>query len=171
MSNRPIFLCGFMGCGKTTVGKKLAKLLGCDFTDMDHYIEQTEGMTISEIFKLHGEEYFRDLETAAIKSFEGKSGVIATGGGALLRRENGEEAKRIGTPIFINVRFTTCYMRIKDDPNRPIAHNSTREELYRLYRKRKPKYIKNSNYIIDGNKSSAAIARQIKEMTDQGVIR
>lgn len=158
---RPIFLCGFMGCGKTTVGKRLARLLGCDFTDMDDYIEMLEGKTIPEIFSECSEEYFRDIETKVIKSFVGKTGVIATGGGALLRDENGRAAKEIGTVIFIDVKFNTCYMRIKDDPNRPIAANSTKEELLNRYNDRKPKYIKNSSFTVNGNHGALTVAKNI----------
>ena len=81
---RPIYLCGFMGCGKSTVGRRLASSLKCSFTDMDSYIEKEEGRSIREIFETDGEEYFRNLETETIKKLGNKKGVIATGGGALL---------------------------------------------------------------------------------------
>lgn len=158
---KPVFLCGFMGCGKTTIGKRLAKLLGCDFTDMDDYIEKLEGRTIPEIFSQSGEEYFRDVETKVIKSFAEKSGVIATGGGALLRDENGKAAKEIGTVVFIDVKFNTCYMRIKDDKNRPIAASSTKEELLKRYNERKPKYLKNSTLTVNGNHGALTVAKDI----------
>ncbi len=158
---RPIFLCGFMGCGKTTVGKRLAKLLKCDFTDMDDYIEKLEGRSIPEIFSQSGEEYFRNTETKVICSFVGKTGVIATGGGALLSEENAKAAKEIGTVVFIDVRFSTCYMRIKDDKNRPIAFNSTKEELLNRYNDRKPKYIKNSSFTVDGNHGALTVANAV----------
>lgn len=126
---RPIFLCGFMGCGKSTVGKILAKKMGCQCVDLDKYIEDTAGMRIPEIFDKYGEEHFRKLETEALAAFAVIGGVVATGGGALLSEENGKVAKRSGMVVFIDTYFNTCYGRIKNDPNRPIAYNSTREQL------------------------------------------
>lgn len=162
--NKPIFLCGFMGSGKTTIGKRLANELVCEFTDMDDYIESQEGKSIAQIFKDSGEEYFRNLETALIRSFENKTGVIATGGGALLRDENAGCAKEIGTVVYIDVRFNTCYMRIKDDKNRPIAASSTRDELYERYKQRKPIYEKNSDFSVDGNHGALSVAKNIIEI-------
>ena len=66
---RPIFLCGFMGCGKSTVGKILAKKMGCQCVDLDKYIEDTAGMSIPEIFDKYGEEHFRKLETEALAAY------------------------------------------------------------------------------------------------------
>ena len=159
--NKPIFLCGFMGCGKSTVGRKLASLLKCDFVDMDYYIEKTEGRSISEIFQSDGEKYFRDIETETIKKFKGVSGVIATGGGALLREENGLAAKESGIPVFIDTKFSVCYNRIKNDKKRPIAFNSTESELKELYDKRKNLYIKNSLITVDGNIPVIVVAKEI----------
>ena len=120
---RPIFLCGFMGCGKSTVGKILAKKMGCQCVDLDKYIEVTAGMSIPEIFDKYGEEHFRKLETEALAAFADIGGVVATGGGALLSEENGKVAKRSGMVVFIDTYFNTCYGRIKNDPNRPIAYS------------------------------------------------
>lgn len=159
--NKPIFLCGFMGCGKSTVGRKLASVLNCDFVDMDNYIEAAEGRSISEIFASEGEKYFRDLETETIKRFKNKGGVIATGGGALLREENGLAAKSSGIPVFIDTSFSVCYNRIKGDKKRPIAFNSTQEELKELYDKRKSLYIKNSLITVDGNIPVPAVTKEI----------
>lgn len=159
--DKPIFLCGFMGCGKSTVGRKLASMLNCDFVDMDNYIEEIEGRSISEIFASDGEKYFRDLETETIKKFKNKGGVIATGGGALLREENGLAAKQSGIPVFIDTNFSVCYNRIKGDKKRPIAYNSTREELKELFDKRKGLYKKNSIIAVNGNVPVSVVAKEI----------
>ena len=150
-----------MGCGKSTVGKRLAQLLKLQFIDMDDYIEKKEGRSISEIFQTDGEEYFRDLETETIKEFSDKQGVIATGGGALLREENGYVAKKYGIPIFIDTKFSICYNRIKGDKNRPLAFNSTSDELERLYDKRKGKYTKNSLITVSGNAPVHEVVKEI----------
>ena len=72
-----VFLCGFMGCGKSTVGRILANLLGINFVDMDKYIEDKENMTIAEIFEQKGEQYFRMLETKAIEELSQNQMIIA----------------------------------------------------------------------------------------------
>ena len=158
---KPIFLCGFMGCGKSTVGKRLACALKVSFIDMDDYIEKKEGRSISEIFETDGEEYFRNLETETLKRFRYKNAVIATGGGALLREENGLAAKKFGIPIFIDTKFSVCYRRIKGDKNRPLAYNSKREELKKLFDKRKKLYKKNSVITVSGGASVYSVVKDI----------
>lgn len=158
---KPIFLCGFMGCGKTTVGKRLACELKCSFIDMDDHIEKQEGRSISEIFETDGEEYFRNLETDTIKKLKDTKGVIATGGGALLRDENGRAAKKFGIPVFIDTKFSICYNRIKNDKNRPLAYNSTKEDLKKLFYTRKKLYIKNSLITVSGGKTVHTVVMEI----------
>ena len=159
---KPVFLCGFMGCGKSTVGRILARNLGVKLVDLDNYIEKKEGMKIPEIFDKKGEEYFRALETSALKEFKKLGGVVATGGGTLLSEENGKTAKESGVVIFLDVPFEVCYGRIKDDPNRPIAYNSTKEQLEERYNTRRPLYEAHSDYKISGNFSPAETANKIK---------
>ena len=83
-----VFLCGFMGCGKSTIGKLAAKKLGCGFFDTDELIVEHENMSIPEIFAKKGEEYFRRVEADIVKSVCGKTAVIACGGGAMLNSES-----------------------------------------------------------------------------------
>ena len=97
-----IYLCGFMGCGKSTVGRILAKELGYSFVYLDKYIIEKEDMSISEIFEKHGEKYFRKLEAASITAFKGQNVIIATGGGALVPTENALAARANGLIVFIN---------------------------------------------------------------------
>lgn len=161
---KPIFLCGFMGCGKSTVGKILAKKMGISCVDLDTYIEKKAGMTIPEIFDKFGEEYFRKLETEALAAFADMGGVVATGGGALLSEKNGEVAKRSGMVVFIDTFFNACYERIKDDPNRPIAFNSTKKQLKERYDHRRPLYIAHSHYQISGGYPPIVIASKIQKL-------
>lgn len=158
---KPIYLCGFMGCGKTTVGKLLAEKLGCGFYDMDEYIVEREKMKIPQIFAEKGEKYFRETETAVIKELSGSSGIIACGGGAMLKKENAEIASENGIIIYIEVPFETCYGRISDDKNRPIVMNNTKEELEFIYDSRAPIYKENSTLTADGNGSAEEIAERI----------
>ena len=158
---RPIFLCGFMGCGKSTVGRLLARRLKCRCTDLDDYIEKQENMTIPEIFEQKGEEYFRQVETDALAAFGDMGGVVATGGGALLSERNGETAMNAGMVVFIDTDFRTCYDRIKDDPHRPIAYNSTKEQLRERFDSRRPLYKAHSNCIVSGDLRPIEIADEI----------
>lgn len=158
---KTIYLCGFMGCGKSTIGKIISKKVGLEFYDLDTYIENKCGMKIPEIFEKFGEEHFRRLETDAIKEFQSKSGIVATGGGAMLSKENSESANKNGLVIFIDTDFEICYDRIKDDPNRPIAFNSTKDELLERFEKRYPLYKSHSVFSVNGNNTPLQIAQEI----------
>ncbi len=160
---KSVFLCGFMGCGKSTAGRILAKNLGLSFFDLDEYIEKKAEMKISEIFKKYGEEHFRKLESMAISDFKDKTGVIATGGGALLSEQNSELANSFGITVFIDVPFEVCYSRIKGDIRRPIAYNSTKEQLKERFDFRYPLYKSHSLITVSGSGSPGHIAKQIAE--------
>ncbi len=155
-----IYLCGFMGCGKSTVGTKLAKKLDCPFVDMDAWIETQAGMTIPEIFEIYGEPHFRDLETQAIRSLAGRDGVIACGGGAMLREENARIAAENGSVVYLQVPFHICFQRIADS-DRPIVRRSSREELEALYNSREVIYRKHSTHIAECDRTPDAAAAEI----------
>lgn len=155
-----IFLCGFMGCGKSTVGEKLARKLNCNFIDMDDYIEQKANMKIPEIFEKFGEPHFRDLETQAVRDLAGYSGVISCGGGAMLRDVNAEIARQNGYVILLDVPFRTCYFRIADT-DRPIVRKNTRQQLEELYNQRDVIYRKHATHIIDASHSPTAAVSEI----------
>lgn len=158
---KTIYLCGFMGCGKSTIGKIVSKKLGVLFYDLDSYIEEKSGMKIPEIFEKNGEEHFRSLETQAIEEFQSKRGVVATGGGALLSEKNSDIANKNGITVFIDTDFSVCYDRIKNDKNRPIAFNSTEEQLKERFDSRYPLYNAHSVIRVDGNSSPLQIAQEI----------
>ena len=113
--SRAVYLCGFMGCGKTTVGRVLADLLGTAYADMDAYIEKSEKMSIPQIFSDKGEGYFRDAETRAVEEMGKNGGVIACGGGAMLREKNADLAAKNGVVVYIDTPYDICWERIKDD--------------------------------------------------------
>lgn len=160
---KSIYLCGFMGCGKTAAGKALARKLDCDFVDMDAYITEKEGMTIPQIFSEKGEMYFRETETAVIGELADKGGVIACGGGAMLKKGNAEIASAAGTVVYIEVPFEVCYSRISGDRNRPIVMNNTKEELEFIYDSRVPVYRENSSVTVPGSGVPDEIADRIIE--------
>ncbi len=160
---KAIYLCGFMGCGKSTVGKVLAKKIGYGFIDMDDYIVEREKMSIPQIFAEKGEKYFRDTETAVIGELAQKGAVIACGGGAMLKKENADIAAENGIVVYIDIPFEACYERISGDGNRPLVVNNTKEQLEEIYNGRIPVYRANSTITIDGLGSAEEVASRIDE--------
>ncbi len=160
---KTVYLCGFMGCGKSTVGKILARRSGCGFIDMDDYIVEREGMTIPQIFADKGEKYFRDTETAVIRELGDKNAVIACGGGAMLKRENADIAAENGVVVYIDIPFEVCYERICDDTNRPLVVNNSKEQLEEIYNGRIPVYKANSAITVDGVGTADEVAARIAE--------
>ena len=158
-----VYLCGFMGCGKSHVGKILAKQLSMDFTDLDKYIVNAEKMTIPEIFDKFGEAHFRALEAKYIRRL-GEGCVVATGGGALINDETAKYARECGISVYINTSFEICYRRIKDDRNRPLVVNNTAEQLEELYRRRAEIYRKNSTFMVNGNAADTTIVAEIAKL-------
>ena len=138
---KPIVLTGFMGCGKSTLGRLLAQRLGCQFVDLDGAIERQAGMTIPQIFDRQGEETFRLLETQKLKELlEDSSLVIATGGGAVLREENRALMLQKGVVVFLKAASDVIYQRISLNDRRPLAKGKSREEMAALYQSRMPFY-------------------------------
>lgn len=160
-----VFLCGFMGCGKSTIGKELASATGSNFIDMDDYIREKAKMSIPEIFALKGEDYFRKLETRAVRDLsEQNSAVVACGGGAMLKKENSVMAREKGKVIYLELDFESCYERIKDDNNRPIVMNNTKEALHEIYDRRVPIYKENSDISVNVDSSPKVCAENIKKL-------
>lgn len=158
---KSVYLCGFMGCGKSTIGKILARKCGCGFIDMDDYIVDREGMTIPQIFAYKGEKYFRDTETAVIGELAKKQCIIACGGGAMLKKENADIASENGIIIYIDIPFEACYERIAGDRNRPLVMNNSKEQLEEIYNGRVPIYKENSTAAVDGLGSADEVAARI----------
>lgn len=119
---RPLVLVGLMGCGKTTVGKRLAKRLRLEFVDADAEIETAAGMTISEIFAKHGEPAFRDGERRVISRLVTMPGprVIATGGGAFVNAETRALIKERATAIWLDADVPTLVARVAKRDTRPL---------------------------------------------------
>lgn len=163
MANKNIILCGFMGCGKTTVGRLLAKEKGMDFVDLDLYIEKQQQMTISKIFNKFGEPYFRQLEREAAITLSGlKSKVIAAGGGTLTFQENVDTFKKSGMIVLINSSLETIAERLKGDKTRPLLARPDKEKAMKeLYEKRMPMYKAAADIIVDGNFSPKTVCKNI----------
>jgi len=145
-----VVLIGFMGTGKTRVGRAVAKRLGWRFLDTDSIIEKREGKRISTIFKEDGEAYFRDVESSVIKSVSRlKNVVISAGGGAVLRRENMERLKKGGIIVWLGARPMTILCRLKGDRSRPLLRGKNRlKNVRRLLRFRMPFYRAAADYFV-----------------------
>ena len=137
-----LILIGFMGTGKTTVGKELSRLLEMPLVDMDTWIEKRMNMTIDEIFMTLGEGEFRRFETEIIREVSTqKSSIISCGGGVVLKNENVELLKSCGKVILLETDAQTIYQRIKDNSERPLLKDKMSEEyIQELFEKRKILY-------------------------------
>ncbi|WP_193571433.1 shikimate kinase [Paenibacillus psychroresistens] len=141
MQHNNIVLVGFMGTGKSTVGRFLAEKLSWELIDTDHYIEKQEEMSIAELFTKHGEVYFREIETRAIQSIMVKSNqVIATGGGAVLAEANRVCLKENGFVVALTASLETIIQRVGGDRNRPLLLGKAAEIVPQLLQKRKHAY-------------------------------
>ncbi|MGE5568830.1 MAG: shikimate kinase [Rhodospirillales bacterium] len=140
-----IYLVGFMGSGKSTVGRLLADRLGWTFVDLDEEIEAEQKATIAEIFEKFGEERFRELETEAIRKRVkmvrcGRPMVIALGGGAFVREENYELLNDHGVTVWLDCPLEIAWRRVAQCPNRPLAKDCAR--FAELLEARRPAYAR-----------------------------
>lgn len=137
-----IILVGFMGTGKTCVGKALAKTLGMDFLDMDEVIVAREGRPITDIFATDGEAYFRELERGLVRELSAQSGhVIATGGGIVLNPDNITDFERTGLVVCLRATPEAILERVRHDASRPLLHGGDKLRKIRdILETRQPLY-------------------------------
>jgi shikimate kinase len=161
-----IYLAGFMGSGKTTVGHKLADQLGWDFVDVDEEIEKQENTTVSDLFAKRGEAEFRRLETEVIRSWtrrieRGSPAVIALGGGAFVQPESFLLLENHGISIWLDCSFETIRKRIANEiDNRPLARG---DELHHLYDNRREGYGK-ADYRVNADCDVDRAVQQILDL-------
>jgi len=159
-----IFLIGYMGTGKTTVGKELRKKLRFKLVDLDQLIEKNEGITIKEMMESFGEKYFRDIETKTLMSLKGaKKLVVSCGGGVILREENRQFMKENGVVVLLEASPEQIFERIKHDNTRPLlAGNMTVEYIAQMKSQRDPLYNDAAEIVVDtANLSRFDICDQI----------
>ena len=159
-----IVLVGFMGSGKTTIGKLLAKSLGFRFIDTDEEIEKAEGISIAQIFEKKGEGYFRELESNFITNFSLSKCIIATGGGMPCHEDNMLKLKVLGTVLFINTPYDSIIERIKlNQDSRPLLKlrlRNEKDELLSLFLNRQQIY-KSADKEILGDNNPISIVEEI----------
>lgn len=131
-----IYLTGFMGAGKTTVGQQLAQNMKLPVIDTDQEIVKKLNKSIKEIFEENGEAFFRDQETKTLKELPTKDVVITTGGGIVIKDENRAWMKEHGHIVMLHADIDTIYERVSSDKTRPLASKKSKQELNDLYQSR-----------------------------------
>lgn len=159
-----IYLVGFMGCGKSTVGKALASALGWRFLDLDEQIEQRAAAAISTLFAERGEDAFRVLEhqalTRLVRAIEcGQPAVVALGGGAFAQPQNRDLLRDRGLSVWLDCPLETVRSRVAGDPARPLAQDPERFDS--LYELRRPAYSLADIQVQVSSDDAAAIAARI----------
>lgn len=166
---RPVVLVGLMGAGKSTVGRKLASLLGRDFVDADEAIVEAAQRSIPEIFETFGEAYFRDGERRVIaRLIDEGHGVIATGGGAFVDPDTRAAVLDKAIAVWIDCDIDTLVERTARRNNRPLLRNGNpRDILARLAGERAPFYAQAHLRVVSENGPHGDTARAIIKAIDQ----
>jgi shikimate kinase len=161
-----IVLTGFMGTGKSTIGRVLSRRLDMKLVDVDEEIEAAEHMKISSIFSIHGEKHFRDIETAMIKKLaQEKNIIISTGGGAVLRDENMNVLRENGIIFCLTADPDIILERTSRNKNRPLLEvENPKAKICELLAFRRPFYEKAGIMIETGGKTPMQIADEIMEI-------
>lgn len=164
---RNIVLVGFMGTGKTTVGRILAHRLNWTFTDTDAYIQEQTGMTISRMFEEHGEVYFRQRETEALRALlQGHGQVVSTGGGAVLLEENRRLMLENGLVVAMLAEESVIVERVRGDKGRPLLQGNVEERVRTLVESRRHAYDFAPVRLHTDRLSPEEAARRIEDMLE-----
>ena len=160
MLNKNVYLIGFMGAGKSTVGHELAKLMSINFFDLDEAIVENKGMDIADIFHEHGEETFRLWEKEVLFQQEGEGAIIATGGGIVETKDNLLFMLKTGHVVYLQAPFNLLFSRIASDSNRPLTKEGEKG-LKERFNRRRAFYEKASTTLNTENKTPVQIAHEI----------
>ena len=156
-----VFL-GMMGSGKSSIGSIVSKKLKLNFFDIDKIIEDNQQMKITKIFETKGEDFFRQIEkNETLKILRNKKGVIALGGGAFLDQDIKKEILKNHLSFWLNWEVNTLIARIKNSKKRPLALNSSKNELVEIIKKRSIIYSKALYKINCENFSKSEIVKKI----------
>lgn len=160
---KPIYLIGFMGSGKTTVGKALGEQWDIPVFDTDEEIVKKQKMSINEIFENIGEKGFRKLETDMLTSLSSSDCIIMTGGGIILKEINVQYMRENGTVIFLKTTIAEILRRLEQDQTRPLLKGDKKKNALELFERRKDLYQAAAHIIIDTtNKSVIDIIKEIE---------
>ena len=164
-----IFLVGMMGAGKTSVGRLLAKRLNKVFYDSDHVIEQRTGVKIPVIFEIEGEQGFRHRESVVLDELTALNEIVlATGGGAVLARENRDKLRSRGTVVYLRATVKDLLNRTRHDKNRPLLRTADpRARLNELYAIRDPLYRDVAHVTVDtGSQSLTTLMNRLYQVLE-----
>ena len=164
MVDKNVFLIGMPATGKSTVGRLLGKLLGCEFFDSDDEIESRSGAAVSWIFDVEGEAGFREREHQVLKELTQMKGVVlATGGGAVLRAENRELLRSRGTVVWLDSSDKRIHARTSKDTKRPLLGGADgAATIARLRKEREPLYESTADFSVITDKQPArSVAKHI----------
>ena len=173
LPNRPhskvnLVLIGYRGCGKSSVGRIIARRIGWDFLDTDELLERREGRTIAAIFSADGEPTFRELERRAVEqSLRGMHQVISVGGGAVLSQTNRDKLRPAGVCVWLTAPPEELHRRLQADPytttRRPaLTASPGLEEVRRVLAERRPFYEAVADHVVDtAGQSAAEVARKV----------
>ncbi len=152
-----ISLVGLPGSGKSTVGRQLARRLQLRFSDSDQAIEQRIGCPIREFFEREGEASFRDIEEQVLDELTQQSGVLSTGGGAVLRDVNRQRLHMRGKVVYLKSTPEELMRRLRHDTQRPLLQvGDPLQRLRELYAVRDPLYRETAHFVIDTGRPSVA---------------
>ncbi len=160
---KPIVLVGLMGAGKTSIGRLLAKRLDLEFIDADHEIEQAAQCSVEQIFERHGEAVFRDGEQRVIaRLLAGPTHVLATGGGAFMRKATRDVIRRRGISVWLRADLDLLLRRVSRRKNRPLLRNENpRQTLEKLIEERYPVYAEADIVVDSGDYPPATIVDNV----------
>jgi shikimate kinase len=171
LSGRPLVLVGMMGAGKTTVGRRLANRLGRRFIDSDEEVEKAAGMSIEDIFRLHGEDDFRAGEVKVIaRLLKEEAIVLGTGGGAFINPETRALVKASAVSVWIKADFEVLFARVSRRSNRPLLKTANpRETLQRLMEARYPMYAEADVTVVSRDVPQDQVATEVIEALIAGL--
>ncbi|SDQ50635.1 shikimate kinase [Virgibacillus subterraneus] len=161
---KTLYLIGFMGSGKSTIGEMLSSSLRVSHIDTDHMVEEVYGQTIAAIFQNNGEGTFRMYESEVLKNTPLQNCVISTGGGIVEKGENVLFMKENGVVVYLETSFDEIAKRLEDDQTRPLWSNNVQEKKD-LFIHRKKLYEKDADIIVHtDNKTAIEITEEVKAL-------
>ena len=168
---RAVILIGFMGTGKSSVGRALARRTGRELLDLDALIVAAAGKSINEIFAGEGEPRFRELETAELRRLAGREGnfILATGGGAVIAPENRAVFRELGTVVNLTAPSAVICHRLRHAADRPLLkEGAATEKVARMLREREPYYAEADIRIDTAGKKIEDVVTEIMAYIEAG---
>lgn len=162
-----IVIMGFMGSGKTRVGKRLSKDLNIPFVDIDRVIVKKMNLSVKEIFDRFGEPFYRALETTAVKALidDPEQKIISLGAGLPIQEQNDKYMKKLGTVVYLKGSLSTLKKRLENSSGNPLLEGEDRDDkIKKLLKQRDPVYAKYADIeIITGDKTFDALIEELEE--------